>query len=514
MKVALLSAATLLAAATPWLASASEPRTVCSITVNSPDEKETFRKRLPAGNYRFVELVEPGRTDWLRSACTKSVRCDVLVVSGHFNAGETFYSDRVEATDHLPIDELERAACSGGCPQLFSQLKEVYLFGCESLNPDATKYSSTYGESGRERMRRVFANVPAIYGFSAAAPVGKTAGALLQNAFNNGAGATVATGRRNQALLNAFSKSSMTMTSGSGDSAARRNVCTFFDERVAPAKKLSFVHAMLQRDFAEARTAFPRIEKLLETVDKAERQSPAFTQSLAEISADDATRERFLAAARAAREPELRARMLDVAHGFAWLSPGELRSERLDLIASLLRKERIAFTDVDLACSLNADGSLSADSLPPGLGVGNAAIRACLGDDGARRNVIAAVGSPRDTDVQLAQAYLRHQPMKGREELRAVTTHIAKMEDPRAKIRALDTLGRHAISDREILEILAREFAEARTVGEQRALAEVFIRSDPKALPRPQLVAAVRDHRIRAADSRGDLVDVLMERLQ
>ena len=36
-------------------------RTVCTITVNSADEKDAFRKYLPDDQYRFVELVERGR---------------------------------------------------------------------------------------------------------------------------------------------------------------------------------------------------------------------------------------------------------------------------------------------------------------------------------------------------------------------------------------------------------------------------------------------------------------------
>ena len=44
-------------------------KTVCTITVNSPDEKELFRRNLPADEFDFVELVERGRPDWLASAC-------------------------------------------------------------------------------------------------------------------------------------------------------------------------------------------------------------------------------------------------------------------------------------------------------------------------------------------------------------------------------------------------------------------------------------------------------------
>jgi hypothetical protein len=62
-------------------------QTVCTITVNSADEKEALRRHLPADRFRFVELVEKGRPDWLASARKQDLRCDVLVISGHFDGG-------------------------------------------------------------------------------------------------------------------------------------------------------------------------------------------------------------------------------------------------------------------------------------------------------------------------------------------------------------------------------------------------------------------------------------------
>ena len=50
------------------VAARADRKTVCTITVNSPDEKETFRRRLPSDQFQFVELVEHGRPDWLASA--------------------------------------------------------------------------------------------------------------------------------------------------------------------------------------------------------------------------------------------------------------------------------------------------------------------------------------------------------------------------------------------------------------------------------------------------------------
>ena len=75
------------------LVARAEPKTVCTITVNSADERETFRRNLPPDQYQFVELVERHRKNWLASACEAKVSCDVLVISGHHGEGNVFLSD-------------------------------------------------------------------------------------------------------------------------------------------------------------------------------------------------------------------------------------------------------------------------------------------------------------------------------------------------------------------------------------------------------------------------------------
>ena len=79
--------------------------TVCTITVNSADERDVLRQSLSPEKYDFVELVERGRPDWLASACRRKVSCDVLLVSGHF-AGTEFYSSRFTAHETLKVEEI------------------------------------------------------------------------------------------------------------------------------------------------------------------------------------------------------------------------------------------------------------------------------------------------------------------------------------------------------------------------------------------------------------------------
>jgi hypothetical protein len=495
----------------------AEKKTVCTITVNSSDEKDTFRQNLPKDKYQFVELVEKGRHDWLASSCRKGIQCDVLVVSGHFNAGETFYSDKIETNEYLQMDELERASCGASCPGLFSKLKEVYLFGCESLNPDATNYSSAYGESGRDRMRRLFSNVPAIYGFYSSAPVGPTAAMLLGKYFSSASPGEIFTGRPSPRLLSIFSRNHMTVTSGLPDTAHRRDICRFYDERVAAGQKVAFIHELLRREPGAMRTYFERIEKQLADFTDEERASSEFALALAQVSADREARERYLAYERRVRDPVLRARMIALARTLAWLSPEEHRSE-LVLLINDVASGPMGFVEVDLLCSLNKDRALDVAAGQVRVSgsraskVSQSALLACLGNTEAQATVMKALESGDDQDVAAAQAWLRHRPPE-RAELRALALAIARRAGSGASIRALDTLARMHVADREILEELTRSFSAARSVSVQRAIAEVFLRSDPKAIPVPELTTALRNHRLRAPSGGEDLIDVLLRKL-
>ena len=543
-----LLAAALLAGALAAPAVQAEPKTVCTITVNSPDEKEAMRRHLPAGEYRFVELVEHGRPDWLASACSQKVSCDVLVVSGHFN-GKHFFSDRLEASQSLAVDEMTRASCSNACPGMFSKLKEVYLFGCTSLNGDAARrpggeverslvraghgkadaeriargLADRYGESNRDVMRRVFINTPAIYGFSSVAPLGPIAGGLLNRYFQGGRG-EFGTGRVNQRLLSNFSAHSLAVTSGIRDTDApsatyRAEVCRFVDERETPAQKLRFIHAILGREMAEARIFFERIETFLDTVDDAQRADPAFAAALDEITRDARARDRYMAFARDADQADTRARMTNVAQTLGWLTPQEYRAEMTEMIVALLGQRAISPADVALVCSLNEGQALDAAladvqaRAPRTTRVDQAATLACLGSPDDHARMLAALTSPDDDDVRVAEVYFHQRPITDVGELRMAAAGVARMAAGPAQVRALDVLARHHLADRESLVALARLYATAGSVGVQRALAGVVLRAEYRTIAPPELVRMLRERRLRSPDGE-DMVDILIRRLQ
>jgi hypothetical protein len=524
-------------------------RTVCTITVNSPDEKKILRQRLPEDEYQFVELVERGRPDWLASACREGVHCDVLVISGHFDSGTEFYSDRLDAHESLPVAEMERASCSDSCPGVFSQLKEVYLFGCNTLNAEANASTSPeierslirsghspaeaeqlarvlderHGESSRERMRRIFMNVPVIYGFSALAPLGPTAAMILKRYVESAPAPEFGSGRVNPTLLRYFAANSMTVTSGMSDSgpqaAYRHEVCQFVDDRLSPAEKLGFIHGLLRRDMADARMFLERIEGLFASLSARERQAPSFAQALDEIARDHVARDAYLRFAEDADLPAIRARMIKLAGTLGWLSPADQRAELVRMVGDLIARGSIGATDVELICSLNDGHELDQEShrlKPSPLQAGkvnNAAALACLGSAEARARVLRAVTSGDDAEVEIAQVYLGHRPMTDVNELRAVTSGITRMTVSGAQVRALDTLARHRLSDRQSLNELARLFPAAGSVDVQRAIAAVFIRADDSAIAKPEFARVLSQYRMQSPDG-GDIIDILIRRLQ
>jgi hypothetical protein len=527
----------------------AEQQTVCTVTINSADEKEAFRRFLPADKYKFVELVERNRPDWLGSACEQKVSCDVLVISGHHGEGNVFFSDSLDRGEHLPIQELERVSCSGSCPTLFAKLKEVYLFGCNTLNStsqhtisgeigrslvregfsteDAARVSRLLGqqrgESSRDRMRLLFKDVPVIYGFSSVAPLGPVAGSVLNRYFHSAGASEVGKGRASGSLLRQFSAHGMVAVRGiaAGDplEPLRKDVCTFADDRLSPAQRLDSVHRLLQRPVAESRLLLDRVEHFTDTLTPDERKKPEVTQALARIGQDTGSRDRFLAFARDADQSDTRARMIEVAHDLGWLSSDQRRQEFAGLVGDLLARKDIGAPEVELACALNDKGELdgavkvAAGGSGAAQPVARAAVMACMGSTEARRRVLQGLVSADDADVRIAQAYIRHRPIADPDELRGVTRAIAGMNAPDAQARALDVLARHYVSDRESVDTLKQLFTKTRSWPVQNAIAGVLIRAERHSLGTAELLRTLRENRLQTSQG-GNMVDSLIQRLQ
>ena len=285
---------------------------VCSLTINSSDEIEMFRHFLPQEDFQFVELVpanEEGQAldhsaHWFDSVCQQDHKCDILVVSGHF--GGLFFG---KSGFSLPLEILEEKACRNICQGLLSGVKEIFLFGCNTL-ADKTKDSRTYREylqvllddgMAREtaeqvvaarysplgtpfhaRMNFIFNDSGAIYGFDELSPLGPNARAPLENYFQaigQKFGSYTAYLRaegwkreRNQELLAAFSHTSLNQARISLDDESQQqrlffnNKCLLYDDTKPFAERVRALPAIFSTGRAGA--AFFAMERFLNQNEK------------------------------------------------------------------------------------------------------------------------------------------------------------------------------------------------------------------------------------------------------
>jgi len=174
--------------------------------------------------------------------------------------------------------------------------------------------------------------------------------------------------------------------------------------------------------------------------------------------------------------------------------------------------------DVDLVCALNKDHELDQEldrlQVAPAqtTKISHAADLACLGSTDARAQVLVALTSSNDEEVQIAQVYFQHRPITDVNELRVVTSGIARMSESKAQVRALETLASQRVSDPESLEELTRLYPVTESAGVQTAIAGILIRSDFKTIATPELVQTLRQSRLKSPDQ-ADLIGVLIRRL-
>jgi hypothetical protein len=432
---------------------------------------------------------------------------------------------------------------------LFSQLREVYLFGCNTLKPEprfvasaevtrsllrsghsrgaaervSASLSERYGQSNRDRLRHIFKDVAVLYGFSSKAPLGRTAGPLLERYFQTAPAGEVASGRVSPTLLKLFGPSSMVAVAGLTDAdphaAFRQDMCGFADERPSDAQKLAFMHQLLQRDVTEVRMLLEHLERYAASLGPAQRRQPEVAAALEAITSDQRTRTRYLEFARDADEAAVQARMLALARNLGWLSPAQERSEFLRMIADRMGRDAVGPYEVDLVCSTHQEREpgLAQQLLATGAArqanVAHAAVLACLGDAQAHERTLGALTRADDREVAVAQVYLRHRPLTDVAELRAVTSGIGRMTEAGAQVRALEALARQRLADAQSLQEIAGLFPRARSLAAQRAIAGILMRADTRMLARADLARSLRQHRRKSPDG-NDVIDALIRLLQ
>jgi len=389
------------AASTP---TASARRTVCVVSFNSTDEVEVFRSLLPADQFSFVDLSpRASRTSaadpstpvassasgqsWIFDACRPDLQCDVVVYSAEF-AGRFFGKQGFS----LSLQEMEEAACQPRCAGLFHHPQEVFLLGCNTLatkdqdsrTPEeylqvlldhgfdraaaeevvALRYGPL-GPSFREALRRAFAGVPRIYGFSSVAPKGERIAPLLavylrsRGNYAQYLERTAGRSGRNVDLLRAFRETDLTQASGlqrdERGAADRDAICSLYDERRSVPDRLRIARGLMSRP--DLLAFVPTLETVLA------RHPPDGFQGesrslFAQLQGLDAARERVLGLV---RELDVSALKLELAH-FAvemrWITRADLRRTAVDGARQLLARP-LTSESVDILCTIAQREDLS-----------------------------------------------------------------------------------------------------------------------------------------------------------
>ena len=259
------------------------------MTLNSDNEIKIFRKRLASENFEFIELAPQSHevesdSEWFRQSCRrKNVQCDVLVVSGHF--ADMFFG---ETNKHiLSVYELEKTSCRKRCPRIFKNLKEVFLFGCntmatkEKVYRDSETYLdvlvnqheippsiaetivaarySNFGPTYKTRMEHIFEPHTSIYGFREISPYGHQSEQSLNNYFSSvisayGSYTNYLFGKKgkNNFFSKAFDDLSVTKQSYGMDEAHPQysnyqKLCSLYNEQLSSSIKTKVVYNFFEK---------------------------------------------------------------------------------------------------------------------------------------------------------------------------------------------------------------------------------------------------------------------------
>ncbi|OFZ55920.1 MAG: hypothetical protein A2428_01980 [Bdellovibrionales bacterium RIFOXYC1_FULL_54_43] len=351
--------------------------TVCTVTINSDDEKKVFQKYLKQKDFEFVELTEkrppPGEQEeddsegWFDSACRSGVQCDILLVSGHFGGG--FFGDK---NVELSLLKLQRHSCAEDCPGILKSPKEVFLMGCNTL-AEKEKDSRTpeqylrvllddgiprstaervvearygvFSTSFKSSMRRVFAGVPHLYGFSSIGPSGNSVKGFLSSYFKSKKDygqhldkiATKELVRdldfmnKNQGipenflLKKALRQTAFAQCSGiignDPEAVARKNICILMDDNVSRESKLKLISNLMQgKDYLQY---FFSIHQFFKR-NPPNRYKGTEVDLFKEIQANSQAKESFEALMKSIKTSTMRVDIATLVHSLQWMNKEEL----------------------------------------------------------------------------------------------------------------------------------------------------------------------------------------------
>ena len=397
---------------------------VCTVTINSSDEKEVFKSYL-GEEFDFVELTDfakQGAGDWFLSACKEDIECDILVVSGHF--GGSFFSYTGSGYS-LSLSELQRRSCQKTCDGILKRPKEVFLFGCNTTagkdHDDRTpeEYTSDLissgfsrgqaervsafryspiGEETKERFQQVFPH-SRIYGFHSKAPIGSHIVSRLNRYFESipsYKSHLEAFPTEDENLLWSSAMKGQWIRSVNGDGGIENPVCVLEEDKPL-YKKLDWVNKVLS-DEEKSLVYIPVIDEYLKDWERRFGEGswenfPSLELSVMEsIQFNERGREKVEELLSSPIDGVLSAQIqvLNFGRRVAWYDE-ILYQERLSLLLRDIFKENLDLGQQDLVCSLNVEIDLKLEDLP---------------GEAWNRYTLNAIGCVKPKDIRIHQVLL------------------------------------------------------------------------------------------------------------
>ena len=363
--------------------------TVCAITINSDDEKKIFQAQAAKFPQKFnpvVELTDLGGDDWFAKSCSSGIRCDQLVISGHF-AGSFFG----ESEKNLSLNELETAGCSKSCEGILNQPYEVFLFGCNTLSgkdgdsrtpaqylqvllsdgiPLAqaelvveSRYGAI-GDSHKASMQRAFSGeTKQLYGFDSVGPSGKNVKGFINNYFTKikaDSQLEKLQAKRmmntldmtNKYLAESLKSTAFTQCSAANDNDEKmKKVCGLLDSRLSTDKKLDLTIELLsQEDYFAYLPGINHFMKDLnyDSLTKSEKNSFDL------IKNNTVLKGQIFGLIDKTDSLGLKSEWIMLARNMGYLTDEEA-SERLGVVVSKVFAKPLKESDVEMLCSLNMD---------------------------------------------------------------------------------------------------------------------------------------------------------------
>lgn len=374
-----------------------QPKTVCTVTINSADEKEVFQKHLAGQNFRFIELTDYSQarsreergSDWFQRACEAGVKCDVIVLSGHFAGG--FFGDSGFTLSPFLLEEF---SCQNRCDGILRHPKEIFFFGCNTLamktadsrtpeqylrvlltdgisRNDAERIvEARYGDLGDSMlgvMKRSFTGVPRLYGFNSKAPLGRQIRPLLEQYFQGIPDYNAHLARipdlkslqpdeLNFVLANLLSKKGIVQTPGLKTTDAAypfsQNICRLHNTTSGMAGKLGVIKEMLSGENRNlyVPSAIGFMKKNIEAI----RGDVSAKNVLSVMRADLNLKSAIEFIEEVQKSTILKVDLLFLQWSIGWLNKIEFDAKVKTLVKSTLQD--LSVENIDKICAISNDG--------------------------------------------------------------------------------------------------------------------------------------------------------------